>query len=99
MKGNCGRHPGGRVDVLEESLSAVCRTDPMSLILDLTRRLAEEFDPLPLPLVTRAVKAAVDASALFGEETRSSLGTIEQIARENLIAIRATAGAATTVAE
>lgn len=80
-------------------MPAVSRTDPMTLILDLTRRLAEEFHPLPLPLVTRAVKAAVDASALFGEEIRSSLATIEQIARENLVAIRATTGAATTVAE
>lgn len=80
-------------------MPAVRRSDPMALILDLTRRLAEEFDSLPLPLVTRAVRAAADASALFGEEMRASIATIEQIARENLTAVRATAGGPTTVAE
>ena len=74
------------------------RHDARALVLDLTRRLAEEFDSVPLPMVTRAVKAAVDASMLFGEELRSSIDTIEQITREDLVAIRDATETATAVA-
>ncbi|HET7530285.1 MAG TPA: hypothetical protein VFJ98_04925 [Mycobacteriales bacterium] len=60
----------------------------MALVLDLTRRLAEEFDSVPLPMVTRIVRSAADATQLFGEDVPSSIGTIERIAREDLTAIR-----------
>ena len=64
----------------------------MALVVDLTRRLAEEFDDVPLPMVTRTVKGAAQAVALFGEDLRDAIGTVEQIAREDLLAIRDTAG-------
>lgn len=64
----------------------------MALVLDLTRRLAEEFDSVPLPMVTRAVKGAAQAVALFGEDLRDSIHTVEQIAREDLAALRDVAG-------
>ena len=67
---------------------SVVRPNPLALVLDLTRRLAEEFDSVPLPTVSRTVKAAAEAALLFGEEVASSLDTIERIAREDLVAIR-----------
>lgn len=53
-------------------------------VLDLARRLAEEFDAVPLPMVSRAVRAAADAAVMFGEDVAAALPTIERIARENL---------------
>ena len=72
-------------------MPAVRRPNPLALVLDLTRRLAEEFDSVPIPMVTSSVKAAVAATALFGEDVADSLTTIEQIAREDLGAVRAAA--------
>ena len=72
-------------------MTAVRRPDPASLVLELTRRLAEEFDTVPIPAVTSTVKAAADAVQLFGEHVAAALATIEQIAREDLVAIRAAA--------
>jgi hypothetical protein len=64
------------------------RSDAVALVLDLARRLAEEFDTVPLPLVSRAVKAAAEAALMFGEDVAASLATIESIAREDLVALR-----------
>ena len=66
---------------------------PTSLepVLDLARNLAEEFDTVPLPMVSRAVKSAVQATSLFGDDIADSLPTIERIAREDLMALRDTA--------
>jgi len=72
-------------------VSAVRRPNPLTLVLDLTRRLAEEFDSVPIPMVTRAVRSAAEASQLFGEDLAASLETIERIAREDLVAVRETA--------
>jgi hypothetical protein len=72
-------------------VSIVHRPNPLALVLDLTRRLAEEFDSVPIPMVTHTVKAATEATRLFGEDIAASLDTIERIAREDLIAIRAAA--------
>lgn len=72
----------------------VRRPDPNKLVLDLTRQLAEEFDSVPIPLVTSAVKAAANAIALFGEDIAASMETIERIAREDLVAVREAAPAA-----
>jgi hypothetical protein len=46
----------------EASLTAVNRPSPLSLLLDLTRRLAEEFHTVPIPMVTRVVKSAAEAT-------------------------------------
>lgn len=69
-------------------MTVVRRPNPLALVLDLTRRLAEEFDSVPIPMVTRAVRSATDAAKLFGEDIAASLETIERIAREDLLAIR-----------
>lgn len=68
-------------------------------VLDLARSLAEEFDTVPLPMVGRAVKSAVQATALFGDDVADSLPTIERIAREDLIALRDTAAEQEAFAE
>jgi anti-sigma factor ChrR (cupin superfamily) len=60
-------------------------------VLDLARRLAEEFDSVPLPMVSRAVKSAAQAVALFGDAVADSLPTVERIAREDLLALSETA--------
>jgi hypothetical protein len=65
------------------------RPNATASVLDLARRLAEEFDSVPLPLVSRAVKTAADAARLFGEDVAAALPTIERIAREDLMALRA----------
>jgi hypothetical protein len=69
-------------------VSVARRPDPLALVLDLTRRLAEEFDSVPIPMVTRTVRSAAEAAQLFGEDVSMSLDTIERIAREDLVAIR-----------
>ena len=71
-------------------MSVVRRPNPLALVLDLTRRLAEEFDTVPIPMVTRAVRSAADATQLFGDDIATSLDTIERIAREDLVALRET---------
>jgi hypothetical protein len=70
------------------------RPNPLGLVLDLARRLAEEFDTVPLPMVSRAVKAAAEAATLFGEDIAASLATVERLAREDLGALRDAALAA-----
>jgi hypothetical protein len=77
------RLPGGFVKT--------ARPKKLEPVLDLARRLAEEFDSVPLPMVSRAVKSAAQATALFGDKAADSLATIERIAREDLIALRDTA--------
>ena len=72
-------------------MTVVRRTNPLALVLDLTRRLAEEFDTVPIPMVTRAVRSATEATQLFGEDVAESIDTIEQLAREDLVALRETA--------
>ena len=67
------------------------RPNSLAPVLDLARNLAEEFETVPLPMVSRAVKSAVQATSLFGDSIAESLPTIERIAREDLIALRDTA--------
>ena len=69
-------------------MTAVRRPNPRALLTDLTRRLAEEFDNVPIPTVTTAVQSAAAATELFGDDVASSIETIERIAREDLIAVR-----------
>ena len=69
-------------------MTVVRRPNPLALVLDLTRRLAEEFETVPIPMVTRTVRSATEATQLFGEDISASLDTIERIAREDLVAIR-----------
>lgn len=72
-------------------MSAVRRPNPRALLLELTRRLAEEFATLPIPTITAAVQSAVGATELFGDDVITSMDTIERIAREDLLAVRAAA--------
>ena len=67
------------------------RATSLEPVLSLARNLAEEFDTVPLPMVSRAVKSAVQATVLFGDSVVDSLPTIERIAREDLVALRDTA--------
>ena len=79
-------------------MPAVRRPNPRGLLLDLTRRLAEEFDTLPIPTVTTAVQSAATATELFGDDVVSSIDTIERIAREDLTAVSAAAAEQAQVA-
>lgn len=72
-------------------MPAVRRPNSRTLLLDLTRRLAEEFDGLPIPTVTAAVQSAASATELFGDGVVESIETIERIAREDLAAVQAAA--------
>jgi hypothetical protein len=67
----------------------------MDLVLDLAGRLAEEFDRVPLPMVSRTVRRAVEAAQLFDERLETLLPTIERIAREDLAALHDAEAAAT----
>lgn len=66
---------------------AVRRTNPLALVLDVTRRLAEDFATVPLAVVSRCVQSATNAVTLFGEDVRSAMDVIERVAREDLTAI------------
>ena len=79
-------------------MTAVRRPNTRALLLDLTRRLAEEYDALPIPTVTTAVQSAASATALFGDDVASSIETIEQLAREDLAAIREAAASEAQIA-
>ena len=72
------------------------RPNALDLMLDLAKRLAEEFDTVPLAQVSRAVKAAAEAARLFGEDVASALPTIERIAREDLAVLADAAADAVT---
>ena len=71
------------------------RPNALALMLDLAKRLAEEFDSVPLAQVSRAVKSAAEAARLFGEDVTSALPTVERIAREDLTALAAAAAPVT----
>ena len=72
------------------------RPNGLALMLDLAKRLAEEFDTVPLAQVSRAVKAAAEAARLFGEDVSAALPVIERIAREDLAVLAEAASAAVT---
>jgi len=76
-----------RADTVTLEATLTSRSDSVALVIDLARRLAEEFDAVPLPMVGRAVRSATEAATLFGEDVSTSLDTIERIAREDLIAL------------
>jgi hypothetical protein len=60
-----------------------------SRVLDLTRRLAEEYDGVPLREVRRAVREAAELVAAARTDTAESLTLIERIARDELSGLRA----------
>ena len=72
------------------------RPNALAVMLDLAKRLAEEFDTVPLAQVSRAVKAAAEAARLFGEDVSEALPTIERIAREDLAVLAEAASTAVT---
>ena len=63
------------------------RPNALTVMVDLAKRLAEEFETVPLAQVSRAVKSAGEAARLFGEDVVAALPTIERIAREDLTAL------------
>ena len=69
------------------------RRNGVDLVLELASRLAEEFDSVPLSMVSRTVRRAAEAASLFGEDVAAVLATVERIAREDLMALRDAAGA------
>jgi hypothetical protein len=60
------------------------RKSPGSLLLDLTRRLAEDYDVLPLPAIRRSVREAAELVATAGAGVAETLTLIERIARDDL---------------
>jgi hypothetical protein len=72
-------------------MPGLSRAKPSGLVLDLTKRLAEDYASIPLPEVTRIVRDAVatttgpdgrlDANA---EGLRAVIAVIEHLAREDL---------------
>jgi hypothetical protein len=74
------------------------RPTPVDQLLELTRRLAEDYDRVPISMVTSTVRAAVGAVRLFGDDALASLPTVEQLAREDLQALQATAAEQAEVA-
>ena len=69
------------------------RPKPLTLVLDLTRNLAEEFDTVPIPTVTKVVREAVAATAPAADDIPGALGHIERIVRERLTVLAAGANA------
>ena len=72
------------------------RPTALAVLLDLAKRLAEEYDTVPLAQVSQSVKAAADAARLFGEDVTTALPTIERLAREDLAVLAEAASTAVT---
>lgn len=68
-------------------MTAVRRPNALALVLDVTRRLAEDFTTVPLPMVSRCVQRATNAVRLFGEDISAAIDVVERIAREDLTVI------------
>lgn len=75
------------------------RAAPSRLVLDLTKRLAEDYDSVPLSTVTRVVRDAVTTTT--GPEGRldakaegipAVIAVIEHLAREDLDQLRTAQG-------
>jgi hypothetical protein len=77
-------------------MPGIRRATPSGLVLKLTQQLAEEYDSIPLPTVTRVVREAVSATAGPGgqldakaEGVPTVIAVIEHLAREDLDALTA----------
>jgi hypothetical protein len=66
------------------------RKSPGSQVLDLTRRLAEEYDGVSLRDVRRSVHEAAELVAAAAAGTQETLTLIERIARDDLSGLAAT---------
>lgn len=60
------------------------RPSAQSRILDLTRQLAEEYDRVPLPTVSEAVRRAADGIDLSDHAATISVALVEMGARREL---------------
>lgn len=65
---------------------------------ELARRLAEEFDTVPLPVVGRAVRAAARAVSTVGKSEARARAEIERLARAELASWAGTVAPASVVA-
>jgi hypothetical protein len=66
------------------------RKSPGSHVLELTRRLAEDYDVLPLRDVRRSVREAAELVATTGAGVAETLTLIERIARDDLSGLATT---------
>lgn len=75
-------------------MSRLLRPDTDTQILDLTRRLAEDYFLVPLPEVSRVVREAAEAATGGGDFSGTPQGipeiiaVIEHVAREDLDEVR-----------
>jgi hypothetical protein len=70
-------------------MCALARSAPTSLVIDLSRRLAEDYPDVPLAEVSRVVKRAAAASLAVADSTSSNdlasaFVTIERRSRSSL---------------
>jgi hypothetical protein len=70
------------------------RPPPGSRVLDLTRRLAEEYASVPLPAVRRAVRDAADLVGWAADGSAERLALLERLARVELGSLTSTAQSA-----
>jgi hypothetical protein len=74
-------------------LTTIRRASPGSRVLDLTRRLAEEYAGVPLPEVRRAVRDAAELVAWAADGSPETLALLERLARVELANLAAAAPA------
>ena len=65
-------------------MTVLRRPSPAARLLDLTRLLAEDYDSVPLPIVTRAVQEAASLVRPSKKADGSSVALVERLAREEL---------------
>lgn len=65
-------------------MTTIHRRSPNSRVLDLTSRLAEEYDAVPLSDVRQSVHEAAELVAAAKTGTSEKLTLIERIARSDL---------------
>ncbi len=72
-------------------MAAAAKPNALSLVLDLTRRLAADYAALPLDVITSCVQSATSAVRLFGEDLADAIATVETLARADLTAVESEA--------
>jgi hypothetical protein len=66
---------------------AARKPNALTLVLDLTNRLAADYAAVPVEMITSCVQHATSAVRLFGDDVADVMATVESLARADLSAI------------
>lgn len=67
--------------------AAAHKPNALTLVLDLTSRLATDYPTVPLEIITSCVQNATAAVRLFGDDATTAMSTVDALVRADLGAI------------